>query len=870
MKLFLTTIPLYFLIVYTISAQGIKGTVKDGKGQPLPYTSIYVSNLKDGSSTNLQGDYEIKLPPGKYDLLVQFIGYETRQVQVEVNEDWVIRDFVLEEQILTLKEVEIRGSAEDPALTIMRKAIAKSKYHLLQYDSYDVKVYIKGTGQLEKAPFFLKNKLKKEGVVVNEAYTSESVSEINFSQPDKIEEKVISIRTSGENASASPSPYINQSFYNDKIAGAVSPLSRSAFVYYRFSYEGSFMEGDIEINKIRVKPRSKGEQVFDGYIYIIEDLWAIHSLDLQTSMLGFQAKVKQNYAEIAPKLWMPVTHQYLFSGKMLGFAGEFRYLVSFSDYEVELNQDLIAETNIIDEKIEEVSEDLTIEKASDKEEVAEVLATEDEMTRKQFRKMINQYEKEALKAQKNPEVVSERTYIVDSLAIKRDAAYWSKIRPVPLTDKENRGYERDDSLARIQTARITGKDSTGVITKRAFKITDIILGGNYNLSPRLSFNLNPTFTQVFFNTVEGWNINMGGRLTYQYDSLKRKINFLPKVRYGFSSEDFYAKGRLSHSYIHSGTSYLLFMEGGKFVEQFNDEEPIHPLVNTFSSLLFRRNFMKIYEKTFGMAGATFRPNAGFEITGSLEWMRRNELFNKTDYSFRDEEIRTYTFNQPANSELGSTGFPLHDALIFKTEMRYRPGITYRIYNGEKIPNYGRAPELLLMYRKGIANILGSDVNFDQIELGLNHSFAFGVSGELDFELRGGTFLNDRKMYFMDYQHFDGNRTILSSLKPAGAFRLLDYYNFSTNGSYFSGHSHYQFRKFLLTQLPKVRFSGLRENIFVNYLKTETSPNYYELGYSIDNILRLFRVEVAASFQDGDFQEVGLRIGIATIFEINVE
>ena len=123
---------------------------------------------------------------------------------------------------------------------------------------------------------------------------------------------------------------------------------------------------------------------------------------------------------------------------------------------------------------------------------------------------------------------------------------------------------------------------------------------------------------------------------------------------------------------------------------------------------------------------------------------------------------------------------------------------------------------------------------------------------------------------MDYQHFDGNQTILSSLRPAGAFRLLDYYAHSTNNTYFSGHTHFAFRKLLLTQLPGVQLTGIKENIFINYLKTSQSPHYYELGYSLDNVLRLFRIEAAAAFTDRRFKEFGFRIGIATFLKFNTE
>jgi len=57
--------------------------------------------------------------------------------------------------------------------------------------------------------------------------------------------------------------------------------------------------------------------------------------------------------------------------------------------------------------------------------------------------------------------------------------------------------------------------------------------------------------------------------------------------------------------------------------------------------------------------------------------------------------------------------------------------------------------------------------------------------------------------------------------------------------------------------------GIKENIFVNYLNTDFSDNYFEAGYSIDNIARFFRLEFVSSFQDFKFQDFGVRIGIAT-------
>ncbi|MEM1123833.1 MAG: hypothetical protein AAGJ18_25570, partial [Bacteroidota bacterium] len=77
------------------------------------------------------------------------------------------------------------------------------------------------------------------------------------------------------------------------------------------------------------------------------------------------------------------------------------------------------------------------------------------------------------------------------------------------------------------------------------------------------------------------------------------------------------------------------------------------------------------------------------------------------------------------------------------------------------------------------------------------------------------------------------------------------------------HAHYQFRKFLVSQIFEVQMLGINENLFVNYLNTDFSDNYLELGYSIDNIARFFRLEFVSSFQDFKYQDFGVRIGIAT-------
>ena len=121
---------------------------------------------------------------------------------------------------------------------------------------------------------------------------------------------------------------------------------------------------------------------------------------------------------------------------------------------------------------------------------------------------------------------------------------------------------------------------------------------------------------------------------------------------------------------------------------------------------------------------------------------------------------------------------------------------------------------------------------------------------------------------MDYKHFLGNQTPFVTTDPVGSYRLMDYYLYSTRDQYFSANAHYHFRKFLFTRIPKVRMFGVSENIFVNYLATPFSKNYTEVGYGLEGILRVFRLEAAVGFRDGQYLNTGFRIGIATSVGVN--
>ena len=101
------------------------------------------------------------LPPGKYEVIFQYLGFETAVRDVEITNSFIVLDIVLKTQITVLETVTVKSGNEDPAYTIMRKAIAKAKYHTQQIDKYTARVYIKGAGTLKDYPWLAKKQIEK-------------------------------------------------------------------------------------------------------------------------------------------------------------------------------------------------------------------------------------------------------------------------------------------------------------------------------------------------------------------------------------------------------------------------------------------------------------------------------------------------------------------------------------------------------------------------------------------------------------------------------------------------------------------------------------------------------------------------------------
>ena len=109
--LFLTSLCSFAQSKYTFS-----GTIKDSlSGETLIGVSVIIPELKTGTMTNEYGFYSISLPQEKYKVQVQYLGFKTEVITIDLNKD-VQKNFFLKEESTLLNEIVLTRNVDKIAI----------------------------------------------------------------------------------------------------------------------------------------------------------------------------------------------------------------------------------------------------------------------------------------------------------------------------------------------------------------------------------------------------------------------------------------------------------------------------------------------------------------------------------------------------------------------------------------------------------------------------------------------------------------------------------------------------------------------------------------------------------------------------------
>ncbi|WP_405609988.1 DUF5686 and carboxypeptidase regulatory-like domain-containing protein [Polaribacter sp. Asnod1-A03] len=805
------TFLLLLFISSSILAQ-IKGRITDKNGVPLSFVSVYLDKTITGTTSNENGDYVLNFTKkGNHIIIFQILGYQTLKKKINIKSFPFQLNVSLAEESVALKGISI-SSKDNPANKIIRNTIANKSKNTDKYANYTAKFYSRGLTRIKDAPeSFFGQKTGDFGGGLDSTrsgiiYLSETVSQIKFQKkPKKFQENIIASKVSGEDngVSFNRAESSNVNLYDNSIAvfnDLVSPISSNAFSYYKYKLIGAFYDKNGKlINKIKLIPKRKNDRVFNGFIYIVEDDWALYGADISTTgkqidlpiVNSLKLKQSYNYSEEI-KGWVLISQSIDFDLSIFGFkpSGKFSYV--YSDYNFK-----------------------------------------PEFTKKTFTNEVLTFQKEAT---------------------KKDTTYWNRLRPVPLTLEEVKDYKNKDS---IKVLRKSKKYLDSVNKKQnKFEVLSPITGYTYkNSFKKWSFNYSGLISDLGFNTVQGFNTSLGFSYFKEQNENGKWWSAGVKANYGFSDD------RVRPTFFFSKkwnnlTRPRMYISGGVTTAQFNDREPIMKINNTISSLIYRHNYIKIYEKSFAKISYTEEVKNGIYLLSSLEYAKRKPLFNTTNYAFIKEEGNDqYKSNNPLDiADFENAPFTEHNIATLKVGGTFVFGQKYLSYPDSKF-NIGneKLPLLNVTYTKrfGASN---KELNSDVFTTNIRQNINAGNLGKLSYNLRGGMFLKKKNIAFMDNLQTNGNLLTFPFDNELNSFNILEYYKFFTNDKYAEAHIEHNFKGAVLGKIPlinKLNFhliGGAK-----TLLMAERNP-YTEYSIGLDNIgfgkWRFLRVDYIKSFYGG--------------------
>lgn len=811
-----------FLVLFSFSIQAqVKGKITDQAGEPLPFVNIYIENTYTGTTSNEKGFYELNVQnQGKVKLVFQYLGYKTQKHELNLTKSTLIFDVSLVEENYNLNEV-VLNSKDNPANAIIRGAIANRKKNADKTARFTADFYSRGIFRMKNAPKKIMGQeigdfdgaLDSTGSGI--IYLSETVSKITFQKPDKLKERIIASKISGRNNgfSYNTAQGTSYDFYDNTVelgANLISPIAENAFGYYRYTLEGTFYDDNKNlINRIKVTPKRDAEPVFEGYIFIVEDSWAIYGIDLDTQ--GYRMKqefldimnLKQSYNyNTTNKLWAKNSQSLTFEAGAFGikFNGKFTYVYSNYDFK-------------------------------------------EQFEKKTFSREILSFEEEAN---------------------KKDSLYWNAMRPIPLTEEENNDYIKKDSIAILRKSK-PYLDSIDRKNNK-FNVLKLLSGYSYQNSMKdWTIRYDGIAKLVQFNTVQGWNMTTGLSYIKRNEETRKYLTFGANLNYGFSDEKFRATGFFT-TRLDTKTNSFLTVNGGSKVEQFNSANPISPLINTVSSLLFGDNYMKVYENNFAKVAYQQEAINGLYLLASVEYSERNPLFNTTDHVLFNQP-KQYTSNNPLDAIDFENGAiekhnlikaNLNGRINFGQEYLSRPDGKFNMRN-EKYPT------LFFGYEKGFAGN-ESRYNYDFVAARVYYEKTMGNKGSFAINLKGGKFFNAEDISFVDFKHFNGNQTRVSTAdRYLNAFNLLPYYSNSTNDSYMETHIEHNFEGFIMNKIPLL--NKLKSTMVLGYhqLAIPNASPYQEFSIGLDKLgygkFKLLRLDYVRSYNGSTFVGDGVMFGL---------
>lgn len=543
MKSYLSCLVLGLLMTAVSQGQTFKfyGKVVDRQLQPIAFASVQLKEMKHGVLTREDGSFSVEAEPGKYDVIVTMVGFESQLVSISLTRDQE-QNFILQEEPRDLGEVIVRVKSKDRAEEMIRKVIEKKHEILDASGPYSVNIYIKAV-QVDSFPEKkTKDSLYTPSVIefLDKMNMTEISLKLDQGSSQQFKEQRLAVTKRGD---ASRLFYLSATegdfnLYNNVLKAPqlseipfISPVSYSGLVAYRFKTIRIERKGKERIYTISIKPRQLSNATVEGEITISDSLLAVlHSrfvLPAYHLPEYDHFEVEQQYELVNGKAWMITRQKFRYYSKTNKGRVSGETMAVYKNFELQKN-----------------------------------------FPRGYFNDEVSVTAKEAY---------------------EKDSLFWSQERSEPLTEKEIRFIQYKDSIYNVTHTRAYLDSMDRVINRITWDkvlLWGIVLN-DHEKERQWTFSSITSMLQFF---------EFGGtriKLPASYDRTfknRKKLHLRTDLSYGFRNMDVKGNVTVAHLYNPFTRGEVEFSGGRDFAKIFENDAWIN---NMKRSNIYLNNYFNI-------------------------------------------------------------------------------------------------------------------------------------------------------------------------------------------------------------------------------------------------------------------------------------
>ena len=817
----------------------VEGVLYDVEQEaPLPYGNIIFKGTTVGTTTDIDGNFLLRTSNLTLDsLYISYLGYRDQYIIVEPGEKNVVRiemisnSMVMEEFVVTGKR---RTPKDTAAITLYRNVVKHkvdnkpSEYDFYQYSKYEKSEFgfygltdkFKNGKLIKRFPYVLDNiDTLENGTEVLPILLKESAKDVFYRKNPKKTKIIIKADKFSGVEEFNIGALIDQNFeavdvydnilrINEK--GLQSPFSNNAQFNYKFFLTDTAVLDGMYCYKLQFTGRNKQDAAFSGYAWVHDTTYAIKNIRLSVLPkvnLNFikDLVIEQSFERIDGKYWFK----------------NFDYMQS--QYNIITNEN---------EKKDKEKQSLLVRRSEMLTNISVNVPIEDQVMKG------------------DPEEV------LTDARVQSDS-FWNEVRTEELKKREHNIYVAIDSIK-------------GSRFYKALRYVTYLGSSGWFDAKYIEFGR--LYQMYSWNDVEGKRVRLDIRTR---DALTDKIALGGYGAYGFKDKQW-----------KYGANFLIDIKpkdvrwqilGGKHFYDMSTITSFNPIMepgggsmhddiiaalfrkDPLDDLFFLRSTEFFYEKEWIKhlnTRMSFRHQQHFSVPSGISFLAAGNGYGLTDSAvinkFTTSEI---TFNLAWGKSLEFLNFGL---------ARY--------------PRKGTKPVFLFDYTAGLDNVLGSDFAYHKFNIGMRQKL-LGPIGYTIYRIEAGYTLG-------------GAPYSAQKIHPGNESFLYDQHTFNVMGESEFVSSRYanlwiihHFDGTIFNKIPLINKLQLRSIFTYKVLLGDLENNatdriylpdeidalnglYMEMGFGIENILKILRVDFIWRMTQKDqpgVDKFGFRFSIAPNF-----